>query len=347
MGNQDRKPAIATLEANTPAPPIEPYSFRTFDRQWVIADSRVGDYMRPELWQTQGPQQVYMVGLLVQVLGEGPAVVGCTEIPDQHHFRGSFGDRGVIPLWRDVDATQSNVTNGLLDVIGKVHGTAVSAEELFAYAYGVLAQPTYVERFWDELEQPPPHLPVTKDRDLFERVSSHGAWLLHLHTYGARFGRPGSDGNVPPGQAKCTKGVSQEQYPASFSYDNERQTLVVGDGEFAPVTLGIWNYSVSGLQIVKSWLDRRKLKRSGRQSSTLDKIRPAEWEFTEELLNLLWLLEATIDLQPEGAALLAEVCASDLFTQDELPTPLDEERRPPQNVAVASEQLGLPDEETN
>ena len=98
---------------------------------------------------------------------------------------------------------------------------------------------------------------------------------------------------------------------------------------------------------MKSWLDRRKLKRSGRQSSTLDKIRPAEWEFTEELLNLLWLLEATIDLQPQGAALLAEVCASDLFTKVELPTPLDEERRPPQNVAVASQQPGLLDEETN
>ena len=346
MGNQDRKPSIATLEANTPAPPIEPYSFRTFDRQWVIADSRVGDYMRPELWQTQGPQQMYMVGSLVQVLGEGPAVVGCAEIPDQHHFNGR-GDRGVIPLWRDVDATQSNVTDGLLDVLGKAHGTAVSAEQLFGYAYGVLAQPTYVERFWDELEQPPPHLPVTKDRDLFERVSSHGARLLHLHTYGARFGGPGSDGTLPQGKARCTKGVSQEQYPASFSYDSERQTLVVGDGEFAPVTPGIWNYSVSGFQIVKSWLDRRKLKRSGRQSSTLDRIRPAQWEFTEELLNLLWLLEATIDLQPEGAALLAEVCASDLFTQDELPTPVDEERRPPQNVAVASEQLGLLDEETN
>ena len=343
-GTQNRAPAIAMLDADSPAPPIEPYSFRTFDRQWVIADSRVGDFMRPDLWQAHGPQQVYMVGLLVQVLGEGPAVVGCAGIPDQHHFRGSFGDRGVIPLWRDVDATIPNVNNGLLVAIGKAHGTTISAEQLFAYAYGVLAQPTYVDRFWDELEQPPPHLPITKDRTLFERMANHGARLLHLHTHGARFGGPVDDGSVPHGRARCTKGVSEEQYPTGFSYNSKTQTLAVGDGEFAPIAPEIWNYSVSGFQIVKSWLDRRKLKRSGRQSSILDRIRPEQWDFTEELLNLLWILEATIDLQPEGAALLAEVCDSELFTKDELPTPLDEERRPPHNVVAASNQPELLDE---
>ncbi len=347
MGTQDRAPSIAMLDANTPVPPVEPYSFRTFDRQWVIADSRVGDFMRPDLWQAQGPYQVYMVGLLVQILGEGPAVVACSGIPDQHHFRGSFGDRGVIPLWRDVAATQPNVTIGLLDGIGKAHGTAISAGQLFAYAYGVLAQPAYVERFWDELEQPPPRLPITKDRALFERMASHGARLLYLHTYCTRFAGPSDDGTVPQGQARYTKGVSEEQYPAGFSYNSKTQTLIVGDGEFAPVPPEIWNYSVSGLQIVKSWLDRRKLKRSGRQSSTLDTIRPERWDFTEELLNLLWILEATINLQPEGTRLLAEVCASELFTKDELPTPLDEERRPPHNVVITGDQPELLGETIN
>lgn len=347
MGTQEKAQSIAMLATNTPAPPIKSYSFRPFDRQFIIADSRVGDFMRPDLWQAQGPYQVYMVGLLVQVLGEGPAMVGCSEVPDQHHFRGSSGDRGVIPLWKDVSATQPNVTDGLLEKIGKAHGTTISAEQLFGYAYSVLAQPKYVEQFWDELEQPPPHLPITKDRQLFERMASHGARLLYLHTYGTRFAGPGDDGTVPQGQARCTKGVSQEQYPVGFSYDNKRQTLVVGDGEFAPVAPEVWHYSVSGLQVVKSWLNRRKLNRSGRKSSTLDTIRPERWEFAEELLHLLWILEATIDVQPKGVALLAEVCASDVFTQKELPTPLDEETRPLQSVVVASEQPTLLDTATN
>ena len=346
-GHQDRDPSIAVLNADTPAPPIAPYSFRTFDRHWVIADSRVGDYMRPELWRAQGPQQVFMVGMLVQVLGMGPAVVGCTGIPDQHHFRGSFGDRGVIPLWRDADAIQPNVTNGLLEAISSVHGTAVTAENLFSYAYGILAQPTYVKRFWEELEQPPPRLPITKDSGLFTRVASHGARLLYLHTYGDRFGGPNDNGIVPQGQARCTKGVSPEKYPPGFSYNNKTQILSVGDGEFAPVTPDVWNYSVSGLQVVKSWLDRRKLKRSGRQSSVLDKIRPERWDFTEELLELLWVLEATVDLEPEGAALFAEVCTSDVFSREELPSSSDEERQPPRHIATVGEQPVLLAEETD
>ena len=337
-GAQERQPSIATLEPNAQVPPIEPYSFRAFDRQWVIADSRVGDYMRPDLWQGQGPRQVYMVGMLVQVLGAGPAMVACADVPDQHYFRGSFGDRGVIPLWRDADASEPNVTKGILETMSSVLGVKVPPQSLFAYAYGILAQPPYVERFWDELEQPPPHLPITKDPELFQRVAGHGARLLYLHTYGDRFARADDDRTVPQGSARCTVGVSSSVLPNDFKYDPDTEILSVGDGKFGPVCREVWEYSVSGYQVVKSWLDRRKLKRSGRKSSLLDDIRPERWEFTEELLKLLWVIEATLNLQPAGADLLDEVCASELFRSDELPSPSDEERKPPKNIPAVGEQ---------
>ena len=245
-----------------------------------------------------------------------------------HYFCGR-GTKDVIPLWRNAAATQPNVTAGLLSRIADVHGAPVSPERLFAYAYGVLAQPAYVERFWDELELPPPRLPITKDAALFGRVADHGARLLYLHTYGERYGGPHDDGSVPQGEALCTKAVSLDEYPEDFSYDEASQVLRVGDGEFAPVAPEVWDYSVSGLQVVKSWLDYRKRKRAGRRSSDLDDIRPEHWDFTEELLELLWVLEETIRRQPEGAALLQEVCASALFAAHELPVPTDAERQPP------------------
>ena len=341
-----REPSLATLDADSPDPSLAEYSFRTLDRHWVITDSRVGDYMRPELWRAQGGQQVYMVGLLVQLLGLGPAVSACSGVPDQHHFRGSFGDRGVIPLWRDSSATKPNVTSGLLESISEIHSSPITAEELFSYAYAVLAQPAYVERFWDELETPPPHLPITKDPALFQRVAECGARLLYLHTYGERFGTAGDDGSVPQGAARCTKAVSLEHYPESFSYDPVGRVIKVGDGEFAPVSPEVWKYSVSGLQVVKSWLDYRKLKPAGRKSSPLDEIRPDRWEFTEQLLELLWVLEATIDLRPEGAALLEEVCASALFLRDELPSPSEQERQPPSNAPIQGTQYEFASEET-
>ena len=88
----------------------------------------------------------------------------------------------------------------------------------------------------------------------------------------------------------------------------------MGDGEFAPVAPEVWEFSVSGYQVVRSWLDRRKLEPSGRKSSPLDRIRPEQWDFTQELLELLWILEATLAMRGEGETLLNRVCAGPLFS---------------------------------
>ena len=334
----DANDPIATLGTGGLPPRVEPYAFRTFDREWVIADSRVGDRISPELWRAHGPKQAYITSFLTEIVGTGPTAVAVAAVPDLHHFRGSFGGKHVIPLYRDVEATQPNVTGGLIERIAGVHGSGVTAERLFAYAYTLLAQPAYVERFWDELEQPPPRLPITKDASLFGRVSDLGERLLNLHTYGERFRGPGR-GDTPPGEARCTKEVPPAPLPEGHSYDAETRTLHVGDGEFAPVSREVYGYSISGFHVVKSWLDRRKRDRSGRKSSPLDEIRPERWEFAEELLQLLWVLEETVRLQPDGAALLDEVCASDVFTADELPTPTDAERQPPGAARQASLRL--------
>ena len=269
------------------------------------------------------------------MLGKGPAAVATSAIADMN----SFCDRAchIVPLWRNVDATEPNVTGGLLEAVSAVHGATITAERLFAYVYGIFSQPEYVRRFWDELELPPPRIPITKDSDLLARVADHGKRLLHLHTYRS----------VPQGESRCTKSVSLDEYPAGFHYDPATKTLRVGDGEFAPVDPEVWSYSVSGLQVVKSWLDYRKLVPSGRKSSDLDKIRPERWTFGEELIELIWLLEATVALEPEGVALLDEVCASPLFSADDLPTPTSDERKPPKVVPREGEQLGMVSEDAS
>ena len=328
-GTTRRLPPILSLPPDANAPEIAPYSHRSFDKKYLVADARVIDRPGPPLWNAHGPRQVYMTSLLTNVLGRGPAAIASSSIPDLDHFRGSFGAKHAIPLWRDASASQPNLTDGLTERLqAAFEGLLVTPQDLFAYAYGILAQPAYVGRFWDELEQPPPRLPVTKDSGLFRRVREHGARLLYLHTFGERYGRSNDVVAVPPGKARCTMAVSQEEYPKDFAYSPQEKTIHVGDGEFGPVSQEVWNYSVSGLHVVKSWLDYRKLERSGRKSSELDDIRPARWDFTEKLLELLWVLEATIELQPLGATLLAEVCAAPLFASDELPTPSAAERKP-------------------
>ena len=208
IGSAPREPSIEILHSGDLVPTLATYAYRSFDRQRLIADSRMGDFMNPSLWRAHGPEQVYITSLLTNVLGEGPGATATAAIPDLDHFRGSFGAKHVIPLWRDASATQPNITGGLLARLSAEYDAPVTAERLFAYAYGILAQPAYVERFWDELEQPPPRLPLTKDAALFDRAADLGARLLGLHTYGERYG-----GSVPQGEARCTKAVSPGALP--------------------------------------------------------------------------------------------------------------------------------------
>ena len=125
--------AITALSPQTPPPPVLRFAFRALDRQRIIADARVIDRPGPPLWSAHGPRQTYMTLLLTEVAGKGPTAVAGAEIPDLHHFRGSFGGKHVIPLWRDAAATQANITRGLLDRLGAAYRRPVTPEDLFAY----------------------------------------------------------------------------------------------------------------------------------------------------------------------------------------------------------------------
>jgi len=335
-----RDPSISTESSAGDGPTVARYAFRSFDRQWAFADSRLGDFLRPALWRSHSPRQLFMTSLLTDVLGIGPAALVCTDVPDMHYFSGR-GAKDVIPLWRDAAGEIPNVTSGFRERLAAVLGEDITPSDLFSYCYGVLNQRGYVERFWNELELPGPRIPITKSVDLFFRVTEVGRRLIRLHSYGERFAESGDEAGVPQGAARCIVAVTPDQLPTTFSYDDETQTLHVGSGVFAPVEKAVWEYSVSGLQVVKSWLDRRKADGGGLARSPLDAVRPTRWEFTEELLELLWVLEHTIELEPQAKSLFDEVLASDLFSYLELPQPNADERQPPSAEQAAEGAQGV------
>ncbi len=341
-------PALTSLKSGSASIKPMRYAFRSFDRHWILPDNRVCHRLRPTLMLSQSEHQIFLTSFLTEVLGEGPAAIATALVPDFHHFRGSFGGAHVIPLWRDVDGTDANVTDGTLAVLTSTYGYKITAEDIFAYAYAILASPDYVHRFWEELRTPGPRLPTTRDRMLFARAAALGRELLWLHTFGERFVPTGQrPGRLPKGQAQIQVGTSgsSEGYPETFRYNEKEQTILVGEGEhagvFARVRPDVWNYSVSGLQVVKSWLGYRMKKRKGKKSSSLDDIRPRTWTFDDELLDLLWLLDATIDRLPQTSALLEEILTGELFTASDFPQPTQTERRGPRLSAALEEQITL------
>jgi len=331
--NTDSTP-IAKLPKNAPMPQAQRYAYRSFDRHYIIADGRLMSRPRPDLWRAHGERQVYLTSLFSQPLGTGPALTACALIPDLDHFRGSYGAKAAIPLYRTADASEANILPGLLGLLGKAYKRVVAPEDFLAYVYGALAQPAFTARFAKELETRELCVPITRDAALFQKVRDAGAWLLWLHTYGERFVPEGKQcGYVPRGAARCVKGVSGDPvgYPESFDYNDATRTLRVGDGEFAPVAPEVYEFEVSGLKVVQSWLRYRMKKGAGKKSSPLDDIRPERWtsQFTTELLELLWVLEATVASYPEQAELLEAVVAGECFQADELPEVPETMRVPP------------------
>ena len=233
-----------------------------------------------------------------------------------------------MPLYRDGRGKYPNLTSGLLDVLGEQLERPVTAEGLVAYVYGLTATGAFTERFADELGEGagPVRIPITSDAYLFAEVAALGKELLWWHTWGERFG----DGReLPIGVAAERRPVMS--YPETFRWDAASEVLQLGGGEIGPVSAAVWNFDISGLKVLQSWLGNRMKKGKGKKSSPLDDIRPERWTFTPELLTLLSILEHTVTQTPRAAELLNRVMRSDLIDAAHLPTPSDAERKAPRD----------------
>ena len=309
---------------------IRKYGYRSFDRHYAFLETRFADRFRPELAGSDSSRQLYFSSLSSVSLAEGAAIVSSAYLPDLDFFRGSFGAKHVIPLYRDAAATEPNVTSGLLKLLSDTYGFPVSAEDLAAYVYALLGGQSYTRRFWNELETPGPRVPLTRDGALFKCAAEAGRQLIHLHTYGERFG---DGGGIPDGEVSQSGMVGDTMPDAKVPdlYDEQQREIRVGDAVWSPVPPEVWEFEVSGLKVVQSWLGYRMKTRSGKKSSPLDNIRPERWsaETTRELTHLLRILEETLRREPELSALLDEVVAGELFTANELPQPTEADKAAP------------------
>ena len=313
-------------------PPIR-YAFRSFDRQWIIPDHRLLSMARPQLWSQLSSRQIYLTALSASAPKSGPALTFTALIPDNDHYKGSFGGR-VYPLWRDAAAHESNVKPQLLAFLAEQFGLPVSSEDVMAYIAAIMAHPAFITRFKDDLIQPGLRLPVTADRTLFERACALGREVIWLHCYGERFaddkaGRPKSAPRLPKAEAPfipAEGAIPSASLPDTMTYDDAKHRLHVGSGYIDRVTPATWAYEVSGVEILKHWFSYRRKDRSRpvigdrRPASPLGDIQPDGWldAYTQDLIDLLNVLGRLIKLEPAQAALLDEICAGPLYSGEEL-----------------------------
>lgn len=312
------EPSIADITKNAKEPLCLDFGFRPFDRHYCYYDFRLGNELRPDIYKILSDKQLFLISLRNNVMGRGLAMHATDALPYRHAFCGKWGGSDVYPLYRDKDGKEANVTRGLLAKLQECYGFEIQAKQFIAYIYGLLANQYFIEKFSGDIIEPGIRVPITKDGELFTKIAEIGQALLDASRYK----------NAPQGKARVVSSVPQKPYPKQFAYDEINAEIIVGDGKFAPVPKSVWEYSVSGYEIVSGWLAYRMPKRPGKTSSPLDKIRPEAWTpaMSDDFLRLLWLVEFMLAKEAELSKLLDAISNGECFNADDLPSPSKGER---------------------
>ncbi|RST16278.1 hypothetical protein E2C00_11880 [Streptomyces sp. WAC05374] len=315
-------PSAPIIQETNTLPSIARVGYRAFDRQWIVADPRLMDMPRRDLWAARTPGQIFLVEQHRKALRSGPGVIFSSLITDFHHFNNDGGR--TLPLFHPDGSP--NIAAGLTDALQSRLGTEVTASDVLAYIAGVVAHPTFTATFADELTTPGIRVPLTTDLALWNSAVQLGRQVIWLHTYGERFvgpEQPAGDVRLPAGSPLRPLNLAPvTSMPEAISYDEGRQVITLGDGEFGPVSKPVWDYVVGGRNVIKSWFDYRKKEPAGRRSSPLDDVHIPDWdpEWTGEFIDLLSVLTRLVALEPSQEQALLAILAGPVLSEDALAT---------------------------
>ncbi|MFH9863021.1 type ISP restriction/modification enzyme [Streptomyces sp. NPDC017202] len=318
-------PARTVNEEAGACPPIKQIALRSFDRQWLIADNRVLDFPRPDLWESLQPGQMFLNQQHTHVISTGPALVATELLPDTDHFNGRGGR--AHPVFHP-DGT-ANTPKGLLRYLADALDLdGMTVHDLAAYSVAVAGHSAFTEHFAEELLTAGVRLPLTRDPELWREAVRVGRAFLWAATYGVRGDPPdtlasGQEGvDFPPGDPRQVRYVTPigSAVPDTLTYDEESRTLRVGPGAFTGVPPEVWNYEVGGMRIVKKWFGYRKASPTSRKTSPLDDLHVTAWpsEWSAELVDLLSVLRRLVDLAPAQQALTTRIVNSPVVTVTDL-----------------------------
>lgn len=325
---------IPVAKDNGSCVPPARYGFRSFDRQWIIPDSRLINQPNPQLWDSHSERQIYVTAPSDRTPTGGPALTFSANVPDLHHYSGRGGR--VYPLWRDRDATAPNIHLSLVAFLNEKYQVPVCAEDVLAYIAAVAAHPAFTSRFQSDLLQPGLRIPFTADPEIFAAAVVLGRTVIWLHTFGERLvdpvqSRPAEPPRVAAASApRIPKNGGIPRLPADcpdvIEYDRTNQRLLVGRGHVDRVSPSVWTYEVSGTPVLRHWFSYRKAYRERpiigdrREPSKLGDIQPDHWlaEYTSELINLLNVLTRLVELEPSQAELLERICSGPTISVAEL-----------------------------
>lgn len=317
-------------------PNIVPVGYRSFDRQYILADSRLLHMPSPKLWEHRVPGQIFIVEQHSRHPKAGPGLYISSLIPDMNSFKGSEGGRAHPTL--TIGGTP-NLTESATQMLRERFGDNAPGDLVY-YLAALTGHPGYVRTFDEPLQQAGIRVPLTADPELWERAVQLGKQVVWLHTYGER-GEPlpgmkylrqvpkGANYSLPNPTVDMARAMPEKKPsfspdPVTGSLPEEENIPVTGTVSFGRarcenVEKRVFDYTIGGNQVLGMWAKYRLKKPIVRQSSPLDEIVQREWPdaWSEEYERLLYTLTHLVHLEPAQEKLLDEVLAGEQIFREE------------------------------
>lgn len=324
-----------TREIIPDAPNIVPVGYRSFDRQYILADSRLLHRASPDLWEHRVPGQIFIVEQHAHYPKAGPGLYFSALIPDMD----AFNNRGGRAHPALTVGGAPNLTEPTARILRERFGDNAPGDLVY-YLAALTGHPGYVRTFDEPLKQAGIRVPLTADPELWERAVQLGKQIVWLHTYGER-GEPlpgmkylhqlpeGADYTLPTptvdmGRTMPEKKPSFSPDPVPGSLSEEENIPVTGTVSFGKarcenVEKRVFDYTVGGNRVLGMWAKYRLKKPVVRRSSSLNDILQREWPeaWSEEYERLLYTLTHLVHLEPAQEKLLDEVLAGEQIFREE------------------------------
>ena len=235
--------------------PIEPISYRPFERSFIVNDPNKLERSRSEVMDHyKGGSNI---GLLTSKAFNDLEFAHSfvTSNPSEAIFlSGTSGSNAMnFPLWLfeegSFESQRSNFDPRLMVRLGKILGVEPEPEQVFDYIYGVLYSPAYRTRYRQALSIAYPHIPYPPSSEVFTHINEKGGALRRLHLMEASaigetpyvFDGEGDD-VVAPGYPKFEAG----------------RVLINTDQSFEGVPEVAWDFYIGGYQPAQKWLKDRR-----------------------------------------------------------------------------------------
>ncbi|WP_185174536.1 type ISP restriction/modification enzyme [Rothia nasimurium] len=302
--------------------------YRSFDRQYLIPDSRLLHRPVPNLWAARIPGQIFVVEQHARFPESGPGLYFDSLIPDMNHFNNRGGR--VHPLYHPDGS--ANLIEGVLSSLADRLGLEVTEEDIVFYLAGITGHSGYVRTFDEELQEAGIRVPVTADPELWTNLVKLGRNIVWLHTYGeagepipgiSRIRDVGDGYSLPIYEKAMGRDMPEDKptWEPSITIGEHTYERVVcfGNAIWSGVDRRVFDYTVGGNNVIGSWAGYRLKSPNGKRTSPLNNIVQETWprEWSEEFNELLAVLTHLIYLEDQQQTLLEAVLTGPLISLEE------------------------------